>query len=112
MPERKRFFLIDPFPKLKFPSDIFGCGAGLSGNDFCEFRNRNGVEWKIPFLKFGNRKGKEKHVPKIQDWEGNEKKPIPIIREQEGNEKNPFPQFGNGKGMKKTHSHNSGTGRE
>ena len=40
------------------------------------------------------------------------KKSIPTIREREGNEKNPFPQFGNGKGMKKTHSHNSGTGRE
>ena len=24
-----------------FPSDIFGCGAGLSGNNFSEFRNRN-----------------------------------------------------------------------
>ena len=53
------------------------------------------------------------------------KKPIPKIRERERNEKNPFPKFGNGnqrlsfpripgngKGMKKTHSHNSGTGRE
>ena len=65
----------------------------------------------------------KKHIPKIREREGNEKKPfpkfgngkgmkksIPKIREREGNEKNPFPQFGNGKGMKKIHSHNSGMG--
>jgi len=40
------------------------------------------------------------------------KKSIPKVREWEGNEKNPFPKFGNGKGMKKIHSRNSGTGRE
>ena len=36
-----------------------------------------------------------KSIPKIREWEGNEKS-IPKIREWEGIKKNPFPQFGNG----------------
>ena len=66
---------------------VLGKLTGVNGNDCWEFGNKN-----------RNSKGMEKIIPKLREWEGNEKIP--------------FPKFGNGKGMKKIHSQNSGTGRE
>ena len=58
--------------------------SGVSGNDFWAFGNGNGL--------FHSR-----NLGTGREW----KKHIPKIREREGNEKKAFPKFGNGKGMKK-----------
>ena len=44
---------------------------------------------------------KKKTIPKIREWEGNEKNPFPRFGNGKGMKKK-FPKFGNGKGMKKS----------
>ena len=46
--------------------------TGVSGNDIWEFGNGNG-NGKNPFPNFGNGKGVKKSIPKIREWESNEK---------------------------------------